>query len=354
LSTDTKSNDTNRPDSFVEDNRMSNMTRRHAVKLAGAGFGASLMGGLVPKALHAQDTQERPQLFIGTAGKGGVFYPLGTAMADIISRYADLDAMAPQTSGTAENMKLLQEGKIELALAQADMAWAATQGRLAGLPKRVAIRNLLGAHTKHLHLVTLADRGIAKVGDLKGRRFSPGIAGSETELKTLRVLEAHGISPYSFAVRAQLDDREAARQLLDGRLDAIAVDDALPSAVVLEMATRRARLRLVPTGDAVPKITERDGPFYFAGVIPKDTYPGVDHDVSAVAAETLFVAHELMTEDLAYEITKVLLERSQELASASGAAREITPVTAVRGSPVPFHPGALRYYREAGIAVPQS
>ena len=110
----------------------------------------------------------------------------------------------------------------------------------------------------------------------------------------------------------------------------------------------------MPTGYAVAKITERHGPFYFVGAIPKGTYPGVDHDVPAAAAETLFVAHEVMAEELAYEITKVLLERSQELASASGVAREITPVTAVRGSPVPFHPGALRYYREAGIAIPQS
>jgi TRAP transporter TAXI family solute receptor len=331
---------------------MSNMTRRHVIKLAGAGFGASLMSGLVPKALHAQ---ARTQLFIGTAGKGGVFYPLGTAMADIISKYgADLDAMAPQTAGTAENMKLLQEGKIELALAQADMAWAAAHGRLAGLSKRVAVRNLLGAHTKYLHLVTLADRGIAEVRDLRGRRLSVGMAGSETELKTLRVLEAHGVSPYNLRVRAQLDEREAAQQLLDGTLDAFAIDDALPSPIVRELVMHRAKLRLVPTGSAVAKITERYGPFYFAGAIPKGTYLGVDQDVPAAAAETLFVAHELMAEDLAYEITKVLLERSNELASASGVAREITPVSAVRGSPVPFHPGALRYYREAGIAIPQS
>jgi TRAP transporter TAXI family solute receptor len=332
---------------------MPNMTRRHAIKLAGAGFGASLMSGFVPTALRAQ---ARTQLFIGTAGKGGVFYPLGTAMADIISKYgADLEAMAPQTNGTVENMKLLQEGKIELALAQPDMAWAATQGRLAGLPKRVAVRNLLGAHTKYLHIVTLADRGIAKIGDLNGRRLSVGMAGSETELKTLRVLEAYGVTPYNLGVHAQLDEREAASRLIDGTLDAFAVDDASLSPVILEMATmRRVKLRFVPTGGAVAKITERRGPFYFVASIPKGTYPGVDHDVSAAAAETLFVAHEVMADELAYEITKVLLERSQELASASSVAREITPVTAVRGSPVPFHPGALRYYREAGIAIPQS
>jgi uncharacterized protein len=332
---------------------MQDMTRRHAIKLAGAGFGASLMSGLVPTALHAQ---ARTQLFIGTASKGGVFYPLGTAIADVISRYgADLDAMAPQTSGTAENMKLLQEGKIELALAQADVAWAATQGRLAGLPKRVAVRNLLGAHTKYLHIVTLADRGIAEIGDLKGRRLSVGSAGSETELKTLRVLEAYGVTPYNLGLRAQLDEREAAWRLLDGTLDAFVVDDASPSPLILEMAAMRsAKLRLVPTGDAVAKITERHGPFYFVASTQKGTYPGIDHEVSAAAAETLFVAHELMADDLAYEITKLLLERSGELASATRVAREITPVTAVRGSPVPFHPGALRYYREAGIAIPQS
>jgi uncharacterized protein len=331
---------------------MSNMIRRHVIKLAGIGFGASLLSGLVPKALQAQ---ARTQLFIGTAGKGGVFYPLGTTMASIISKFgSDLDAMVSQTSGSAENMKLLQEGNIELALAQPDTAWAAAQGRLAGLRTRVAVRNLLGAHAKYLHLVTLADRGIAKVRDLKGRRLSVGIAGGETELKTLRVLEAHGVSPYNLAVRAQLGEREAAQRLLDGTLDAFAVDEALPSTVVREMATRRAKLRLVPTGHAVAQITERYGPFYFVGTIPKGIYPGVDHDVSAAAAVTLFLAHELMAEELAYEITKVLLEHSQELVSASGVVPEITPATAVRGSPVPFHFGALRYYREARIAVPQS
>ena len=235
--------------------------------------------------------------------------------------------------------------------------WLGAEKWLSPLAKArptAAVRNLLGAHAKYLHLVTLADRGIAEVRDLRGRRLSVGMAGSETELKTLRVLEAHGVSPYNLGVRVQLDEREAARRLLDGTLDAFAVDDALPSLVVREIATRRAKLRLVPTGYAVAKITERHGPFYFVASIPKGTYPGIDRNVPVAAAETLFVAHEVMAEELAYGITKVLLERSNELASASGVTREITPVTAVRGSPVPFHPGALRYYREAGIAIPQS
>ena len=276
-------------------------------------------------------------------------------MADILSRYAsDLDAVAPETSGTAENMKLLQQGKIELALAQADVAWIATQGRLAGMPRKVAVRNLLSTHAKYLHIVTLADRGIETVEDLRGKRVSTGAAGSETDLKTLRVLEAHGMTPFVLRARLQLDGLDAAQALKSGQIDAFAVDSALPSPVVRDLATTRGlKVRLIPTGDAVAKITERHGPFYFVAAIPKETYR-LDLDIRAAAGETLFVAHELMAEPLAYEITKVLLERTQELASASSAAREISPVTAVRGSPVPFHPGALRYYREAGIAVPQS
>jgi uncharacterized protein len=332
---------------------MSKMTRRQAIKLVGIGGAASLASGVGPRSLFAQT---RTQLFIGTAGKGGVFYPLGTAMAGVISRYGpDLEAIAPETNGTAENMKLLQEGKIELALAQADMAWAATQGRLNGLPRKVAVRNLLGTQAKYLHLVTRADTGIKSVDDLIGRRVSTGPAGSETDFKALRVLEAHGITPYNLATREQLGLSQAVQALEEGVLDAFALDAAFPDPVVFALASKSGgRIRLIPTGSAVAKITERHGPFYFVASIPKGTYPGVDADVPAAAGETLFVAHEVMAESLAYEITKVLLERTQELASANAAAREITPATAVRGSPVPFHPGALRYYREAGIAVPQS
>ncbi len=331
---------------------MLNLTRRQALRLVGAGLGASAACGIAPRPLLAQ---ARTRLLIGTAGKGGIFYPLGTAMAGILSRYAsDLDAVAPETSGTVENMKLLQQGKIELALAQADLAWIAGQGRLSGVPRKVAVRNLLSTHAKYLHIVTLADRGIETIADLKGKRLSTGLPGSETDLKTLRVLEAHGVTPFVLRARLQLDELDAAAALKNGRLDAFAVDCALPSAVVRDLATTPGlTVRLISTGDAVPKITERHGPFYFVAAIPKETYH-LDQDIPAATAETLFVAHELMAEPLAYQITKVLLERTQELASASSAAREISPLTAVRGSPVPFHPGALRYYREAGIAVPQS
>jgi TRAP transporter TAXI family solute receptor len=331
---------------------MSTWTRRQAIKFVGIGLGTSIAGA-TPRSLLAQP---RTQLVIGTAGKEGVFYPLGTAMAAVISKYvSEVDAIAPETNGTAENIKLLQEGKIELALAQADIAWAASQGQLNGLPRKVAVRNLLGTHARYLHLVTLADRGIRVVEDIKGKRVSTGPAGSATDVKALRVLGAHGVTPYNLGTHEHLDEAEAARALEDGRLDAFASDAALPMPTVRKLAAASSvGVRLIPTGSAISRITERHGPSYFVGSIPKGTYPGVDKDVPAAAEMTLFVAHEIMAEPLAYEITKVLLERTPELASATAMAKEISSASAVRGSPVPFHPGALRYYKEAGITVPQS
>ena len=336
---------------------MSTWTRRQAIRCAGIGAGAALAGGISPRSLLAQSllAQSRTRLYIGTAGKEGVFYPLGTAMAAVISKYvSEVDAFAPETGGSAENIKLLQQGKIELALAQPDLAWAASQGQLEGLPRKVAVRNLLGAHARYLHLVTRADRGVKAVEDLEGKRVSTGLAGGATDIKAIRVLGAHGVTPYNLGAREHLDDAEAVQALQDGRLDAFAIDAALPSSIVRGLAATGVPLRLIPTGDAVARIAERHGPFYFRASIPKGTYRGVEADISAAAAMTLFVAHEVMVESLAYEITKVLLERTPELAFADAAAMEISSASAVRGSPVPFHPGALRYYKEAGIAVPQS
>lgn len=332
---------------------MSTWTRRQAIKFAGIGVGTALAGGMTPRSLLAQP---RTPLLIGAAAKEGMFYPLGRAMAAVISKYvSEVDAIAPETNGSAENIKLLQEGKIELALAQADLAWAASQGQLNGLPRKVAVRNLLGTHARYLHLVTLADRGIDVVEDLKGKRVSTGATRSATDVKALRVLEAHGVTPYKLGAHEHLDDAEAAQALLDGKLDAFASDAALPMPVVRKLATASSvGVRLIPTGDAVSRITERHGPFYFVASIPKGTYPGMGEDVAVAAGMTLFVAHEVMAEPLAYEITKVLLERTPELASANAVVKDITSASAVRGSSVPFHPGALRYYKEAGIAVPQS
>jgi TRAP transporter TAXI family solute receptor len=172
-------------------------------------------------------------------------------------------------------MRESETSQFELALARPDIAWAASQGLLNGVPRKVAARNLLGTHAKYLHLITLEDRGIGSVEDLAGKRVSTGLAGTATSVKALRVLAAHGVTPVKLEAHAHLDDADAAQALTDGRIDAFACDVTLPMLVVSKLAAESSvGVRLIPTGDAITRISERHGPYYFAATIPRGTIRG--------------------------------------------------------------------------------
>jgi hypothetical protein len=317
-------------------------------------IGGTLATSLTSAAFSRLNAQARAAVSIGTAGKGGFFYPLGTGIAAAISKNVPgLEATAIVTAGAAENMKLLHEKKVDVALAQADVAWSAAQGKLNGLPDRVAVRTLLGTVSAYMHFVTLESLGINTVADLKGKRVSTGLTGSGTEIKALRVLEIVGVTPDNLSLQDHHDYPEAAQALKEGKLDAFAWDATLPGQAIVDLArTPGIKIRLLNTGDAVSQMVAKFGPFYFTAPIPKGTYPGVDQDVSAAAGKTLFVADERLDDDRAYEITKATLEHVPEITAALAAAKDISATNAVLGSSIPFHRGALRYYKEKGISVP--
>lgn len=329
---------------------MVHLTRRRAAKLLGILLGTRLANGIAPTALFAQT---RARVSIGTAGKGGFFYPMGTGIAAAISKYTSgIEATAQVTGGAAENMKLLHEGKIDLALAQADVAWSAARGKLKGLPDKVLVLALCGTVSAYMHLVTFENLGINSVRDLKGKRISSGLPGTGTSIKALRVLDASGVAPDSLQIDTHQDYPEAALALKDGKIDAFAWDATLPGKAILDLAAVPGiKIRLLSSGEAVPQMVAKYGPFYSVAPIPKGTYPGVDHDVPVAAGKTLFVADNRLEEARAYEITKAILEHIPELTVAFAAAKEISPTNAVLGSSIPFHQGALRYYKEKGISV---
>jgi TRAP transporter TAXI family solute receptor len=316
----------------------------------GVGFGALLASGIAPGLL----AQTQTRFSIGTAGRGGFFYPLGTGIAAAVSKYTSgIEATPLVTAGAAENMKLLHEQKIDLALAQADVAWSAAEGKLEGLPDKVAVRTLFGTVSAYMHFVTLEGLGINSVADLRGKRVSTGLTGSGTEIKALRVLDANGVTPDTLRIHVHQDYPEAAQALKDAKLDAFAWDATLPGQAIRDLAaTPGIKIRLLNTADAVPQMVAKHGPFYFVAPIPKGTYPGVNEDVAAAAGKTLFVVHDRVEESRAYEITKAILDHLPEVTAAFAAAKEISPNNAVLGSSIPFHPGALRYYKEKGITVP--
>jgi len=302
----------------------------------------------------AADAQVKTRLSIATGGTGGVYYPLGGGMAALISKsIPNTEATAEVTTASIDNVKLLHGNRVGMALSQPDSAWDGYSGQIKGFSEKANIRTLMALYSNFMHIVAIDGSGIKSVADLKGKRVSTGAPGSGTEVKGLRVLEAYGITPKDFKSQDRLGAAESAGALKDRKIDAFIWDGGLPTAAVLDVAaTPGIKINLIPHGDAIAKMVAKYGPLYFASNIPKGVYKGVDEDVPVAAVTNLLIANEKLDENLAYQITKLFLEHTADLVAVHKAASEITLKNAVLGSPIPFHPGALRYYKEKGIRVP--
>jgi TRAP transporter TAXI family solute receptor len=293
------------------------------------------------------------KLSIATGGTGGVYYPLGGGMASLIGKYIpNAEATAEVTPASVDNLKLIQAGKAELALVMADVAYDALEGRDKFKDTgKVPVRSLLAVYSNYLHIVTTADSGIKTVADLKGKRFSTGAPGSGTEVKCLRALEGAGINAdKDLGSREKLGASESAAAVKDKKIDAYCWDGGLPTGSIVDLATAPGvKLVLLSHSDAVDKMNQKYGPLYFKAKIPKATYPGLDADVEVAGVTNLLVVNEKMDETLAYNITKTFIEKQPELVLVHPAAAELTAPSAVVGSSVPYHNGAIKYFKEKGV-----
>jgi uncharacterized protein len=297
--------------------------------------------------------QKTVRLSIATGGAGSVYYPLGQGMAGVISKYIPYaEAAAEVTTASVDNCRLVGAGKADLALVTADTAWNAQRGK-APFKEGVPMRTVAALYPSNTHLVTVEGKGIDKVTDLKGKKVSTGAPRSGTEAMALRVLEASGLDPNKDIVRERFGSSESAGALREKKIDAYFWVGGLPTASVTELGmTSGLKFKLIGHADVIPKMREKYGPFYVEGVIPAKTYPGQDAAVSIVVAWNLFVCHEKMKEAVVYDIVKTLFDHTSELKASSMEARSISLQAQGAGaSPLPFHPGAIRYFSEKGLKV---
>ena len=292
------------------------------------------------------------RLSVATGGTGGVYYPMGGGMANILSKYIPyMEATAEVTSASVDNCLLVGAGKADLALIMADVGWDAFQGK-GKFKSKVPLRTVAVLYPNNMHIVTLEGKGIEKVSDLKGKRVSTGSPGSGTEVKALRVLEAYGLDPDKDMTRDRLGASESAGALKDRKIDAYFWDGGLPTASVIDLgATPGIKMRLIGHEDAIPKMIEKYGPLYVKGIIPAKTYPGQDVDVPIAVVWNILVCHENMKGDVAYDIVKTLFDHKPELVTVHRDARFLSLEPQVGGSPFPFHPGAFRYFTEKGLKI---
>ncbi len=297
--------------------------------------------------------QKTVRISIATGGTGGVYYPLGGGMANVLSKYIPyMEATAEVTTASVDNCLLVGAGKSDLALIMADSGWDAYRGK-GKFKKPIPLRTVAVLYPNNFHIVTIEGSGIEKVTDLKGKRVSTGAPGSGTEVMGLRILEAYGLDADKDMKRDRLGASESAGALKDKKIDAYFWCGGLPTASVTDLgATPGIKIKLIPHDDAVPKMREKYGPLYVKGVIPAKTYPGQDVDVPIAVVWNILICNENMKENIAYDIVKTLFEHKTELVAVHREARWLSLEPQASGaSPLPFHPGAIRYFTEKGIKV---
>jgi TRAP transporter TAXI family solute receptor len=295
------------------------------------------------------------RLSIATGGTGGVYYPYGGGIAKIISENLEgVEATAEATAASVDNLKFLRDGRSDIAFSMADTVNDAALGQ--GPFKEfgtVPARALAVLYSNYLHLVTLSSAGIASVADLRGKVVSTGAPGSGTEVVAFRVLEALGLDPRNDVRTQALGASQSVDALKDGKIQAFFFTGGLPTAAVLDLThTPGITARLVPSDDAVASMRGKYGQsLYYPVTIPKTVY-NTEQDVPVVGIANLLVVSETMPDQLAYDITRLLFEKQQELIAIHPQARDLALATAIEGSPVPFHPGAIKYYTEKNVWKP--
>jgi uncharacterized protein len=305
----------------------------------------------IPNQLLAQQAKG---LSIVTGGTGGVYYILGGGIANMLTKnLSNVKVTAESTAASVDNAKLVDARKADLAFIAGDVAFDAYMGT-GKFKTKVPLRNLLVPYSDFIQFVAVEGAGINSVKDLRGRKVSIGAPGSGTEVKGMRILEAVGIDPEKDIKRDRLSVAESAGAMKDRKIEAFNWAGGLPTAAIMDLAaTPGIRIKILDLGELLPKLRETYGPVYFGGVIPKGTYLGMQNDVRTACVANVFCCHEKLDEELAYQITKLIIEKRDDLVLVHKEAAHITLKDAAVGSPIPYHPGAIRYYKEKGVTIKQ-
>src|SRR5215213_9638037 len=287
---------------------------------------------------------QQKTISIGTGGTGGVYYPLGGAMANVLTKYLPgVQATAEVTGGSVDNLKLIGSGQSEIAFTMADAALDALKGQDKFKSAKVPLQSLLVLYPNRMHVVTIEGTGVEKIADLKGKRVSTGSPG--------RVIEAAGLDKDKDMKRERLSVAESVNAIKDRKIDAFFWVGGIPTAAVTDLAaTPGMKIKLIDHADTVEKMNAKHGKLYTASKIKAGTYPNTDKDNAIAEVWNLIVTGDKMSNDDAYAIVKTLVEKKADIVAVHKEAESFSIDNQVQDrSPIPFHPGALKYFKEKGI-----
>jgi len=308
---------------------------------------------------------EGSRVVIATGGIGGVYYYYGTQISEILNKNNVASATAIQTAASVDNMLLIRDktdtakGTYFFATVLPDTAYFTVTGKhekFAEKPAKASIMWMM--YPNYLHVVTTDKSGITKLTDLQDKRVSTGAPGSGTEFTALNLLKAAKVDPDKFKKWEKLGAKESDEGLGNGTLDAYVWSGGLPTGSIVELSNTLKRkglnLFLVPLPETDPGVAAFMKEFSGLTdslVIKKEVY-GTASDTPTLAFWNMFVCPESTPEDLAYKTVKAVFENTETLRASVKAARDTTPESSAKfvgKAAIPFHPGAVKYYREKGL-----
>jgi len=297
---------------------------------------------------------QQKTISIGTGGTGGVYYPMGGGMANVLTKaIPGLQATAEVTGGSVDNLKLLGAGRSEIGLSMVDAALDAVNGTGKFSGSKIPVRTLMVLYPNQMHVVSIEGTGVNKLADLKGKRVSTGSGGSATEVMAFRVIEAAGLDKDKDMKRERLGVAESVNALKDRKIDAFFWVGGLPTAAITDLgATPGVKIKLIDNAEVAEKMNKKYGNLYAGSSIPAKTYPGQTTDNKNTVVWNILVANANMPDDMAYNIVKTFIEKRDDLIAVHREAKNFTIANQVKDySPIPWHPGAAKYLKEKGAKM---
>ena len=288
------------------------------------------------------------KLTLGTGGTGGTYYPYGSAAAAaLMGQIEGLDVTVLATGASQANLYALADGAIDMAIAQNDVMDYAAKGTALFVEALGGFSAVAGLYPEPCQIV--ARPGTGSVEGLRGKNVSIGEIGSGVSFNAVEILEAYGMSVLDVKVY-HLGYSESALAYMDGAIDAFFCVAGAPTAAVAVLAPLRDFELLEISSEHADRLIGRY-PFYTRYTIAGGTYEGIGEDVETVAVKAALVASDRLGGDLVYAMTKALFACKGEIAAAHSKGAFLDPAYATEGISIPFHPGALRYYEEAGVQI---
>ncbi len=290
---------------------------------------------------------------IFTGGTGGVYYPLGSAMAELMNKYSGgiITATSVTSGASVSNARALGAKDAEFALIQNDVAYYAIAGVYMFNGSAVTnIRGVLSLYPEYIHIIVRADSGINNLYDLAGKRVAVGAPGSGAAVEAEILLRGAGI--WDKLTPQYLDYNQGAEALKLGQVDGIVICTGIGTSAIVQLGTTTP-IKLLSIPDDVAQKLMQEYKFFVSGVIPAGAYPGQPEDAKTLAVMAIVAARSDIPEDIVSKFLEVIFDHLDELKKAHARAEEISLDKALKGMSVPLHPGAIKFYESKGMSIPK-